>query len=99
MSAHPTRRKNRTRTPRLARPAIAFGIDLAENPNAGKRGASPMSWQTRTLANLDAIARFENLRERDAAYPSLAPERVTFRGVASNGRKDQRVGETRFGRV
>jgi hypothetical protein len=62
MSSHPTRRKYRAgeRRSTLARDPFAAGIFLAENPNRGKRGAAHISYATRTLANLEAIARFEN---------------------------------------
>jgi hypothetical protein len=84
---NPSRRQNRTRGDGLARNPFAAGTYLAENPNDGKLHAAPMSYATRTLANLDAIATFENRDSRD---------RVSFPGRDSLGRVNPRMARRQY---
>ena len=86
MPTHPTRRRNRTRG-RLAADTPAY---MRENPNAGHRSAAPMSYATRTLANLESIARFEHLTRVAADGTAHRDVAVTFPARDRIGRRNPR---------
>lgn len=101
MSARHSRGRGRSRNT-LARPAVAFigsadAHALDENPNAAKRGARwRETFGARRAALVVANAQLPNAGDPERGVADLS---VTFRGVARNGRRDPRVGETRYGRV
>lgn len=69
----------------LARPAVAVGVQLDENPNAGKRGAARLDYMGGFVAEL--------AREEERAYRPLT---VSTPLRDSLGRRNPRMGRTSY---